>query len=153
MFFICFWHFFPFLCPRVNRFQCLFAQLLFFKERHEQFNFVPLFKRATISYLLTSLFRKEGKCNLLLCSQKTSNSLEIPMSKCPTLCNPCFLPCCANILPSASCYTVYIMCILLYVVYLLPAESEWEILVVFILQIDICLQSRSLPPLPAIHFS
>ena len=84
----------------------LFAQSLFFKERRVWFLLVALDKRAAGS--LPSFFTKEGpwaispRCSWqksegsdslfftsksLFCSQKTSDLLEKPMSKFPTLCN------------------------------------------------------------------
>ena len=53
----------------------LFAHLLFFKEQIERFAPFAHNNRATVSDSLTSLFR----------SQKTSDSLEKPMSEFPTL--------------------------------------------------------------------
>ena len=79
-----------------------FAQLLFFKERREQFALVvflwksdheqiapvALYKRVTMSDLLLLLMKKEQHKQiavLLICSQKTSNLLEKPMREFPTL--------------------------------------------------------------------
>ena len=55
----------------------LFAHLLFFKEQIERFAPFAHNNRATVSDSLMSLF----------CSQKTSDSLEKPMSEFPTLTN------------------------------------------------------------------
>ena len=74
----CFWLIFtafPLLCPRANR-------LVFFKERRERFALVTIYKRATVSEELSSLF---WIAILLFSSQKTSYSLKNPKSELPTL--------------------------------------------------------------------
>ena len=81
-YFLCFYSFSSFLCPRTNRSQCsflmrivnrianpealpsLFTQSLFFKEWQERFRICnsirdSLLKRVTVSELLPSLFKKE----------------------------------------------------------------------------------------------
>ena len=62
-----FWLLFPFYALEQ------IAPLLFFKEQREQFVLIALYKRATGSDLLQSLFR----------SQKTSDSMEKPKSEIP----------------------------------------------------------------------
>ena len=57
---------FPFFMPKSKPLKSLFAHLLFFKERLERFAPVALYKRATVSDSLTSLFKKEQKCDSLV---------------------------------------------------------------------------------------
>ena len=61
-----FWQFSTFFIPESESLTLLFAHLLFFKERLERFAPIAIYQRATMSDLLTWLFR----------SQKTSDSLE-----------------------------------------------------------------------------
>ena len=61
IFFICYWQFFPFFMPKSESLPSLFAHLLFFKERLEQFSPIALYKRATVSDLLRSLMKKEQR--------------------------------------------------------------------------------------------
>ena len=70
----------------------LFAHSLFFKEPLEQFAHVTHYKRAAVSDSLRSLMTTGDGSNLLFFmseslsrSQKTSESLEKPMSEFPTL--------------------------------------------------------------------
>ena len=106
LFFVCFWQFFPFFMPRANCFCCSPLICSFFIERLYRFASVALYKRATVNDLLRSLITKEwpwaihSGCSWqkrdrsdsliftsksLFCSKKTSESLEKPMSKFPTL--------------------------------------------------------------------
>ena len=153
-FLVCLWQFSLFFMPKSELLQSLLAHLPFFKESQslfkksdcEQFIQVNHDKRATVSdslRLFRSLMTKEQWERFALFLER----IALPLTKNKQIPNPAFYLA-AQIFRHLQCA----ICILLYV-YLLPAESEWEILVVFILQIDICLQSRSLPPLPAIHFS
>ena len=56
--------------PKSKSLPSLFAHSLFFEERLERFTFVALYKRATVSDLLMSLFKKERKSDSL---KKPSN--------------------------------------------------------------------------------
>ena len=94
--------FFPFLCPSAHPFhhsllsRCFLksdrSNLLFKKSDHERIADVALYKRATMRDSLRSLMTKEQWSDLLFfmsesifSSQKTSNLIEKPMSKFPTL--------------------------------------------------------------------
>ena len=80
VFFVCFWQFVPFLCPRANR--CSRSSLIcsFLKSKLSDF-LPPLYtvQKSDGSNLL--FFTSES----LFCSQKTSESLEKPMSELSTL--------------------------------------------------------------------
>ena len=81
--------------PKSESLPSLFAPVLFFQEGWERFTLIVLYKRATVSYSLPSLFTKEQQevfalfqeriTISLFHSQKTSNSLEKPKSKFATL--------------------------------------------------------------------
>ena len=97
-----FYSFSPFICPRANRSHSSLLLIRSFlksnlsdllpslltKEQPEQFAQVAPYKRATVSVLLTSLFKKEGKCESLkkkskshfrsFAHKKPSNSLKKP---------------------------------------------------------------------------
>ena len=90
----------PFLCPIANCSHCSLLPSLFvlFKERRERFPCVYLDKRETVSEPMRDSFRlllnvkksesfifSEQIALLLFRSQKTSDSLEKPTSKFPTL--------------------------------------------------------------------
>ena len=93
LFLECFWQFFPFSCPRAN---CSFALL---KRATWVIHSRQSIQRATVSDSLTSLFNKERKSYSLqknewivislFRSQKTSNLIEKPKSKFPTLVRSC----------------------------------------------------------------
>ena len=109
VFFTCFWQFFtvfPLFMPKSESLPSLFVPLLFFKVRqnsccslqksdHEQIAPLAIYKRATVSNSIPSLFTKELReqftlfqeriAILLFRSQKTSDSLEKPKSEFPTL--------------------------------------------------------------------
>ena len=79
IFFIYFWQFSllsPFFMPNSKLLQLLFAQSLFFKERRESFFLVALYKRATMSDLLPSIFTKERPWAIPSCGslQKSDGS-------------------------------------------------------------------------------
>ena len=91
--------------PMSESLQSLFALSLFFKEQWEQFALIALYRRATVSESLQSLFTKEwlqAICSFpkgnryfalylqktsdsLFAHKKTSDSLEKPKSKISTL--------------------------------------------------------------------
>ena len=60
------------------------SKSLFLKSNHVRFALIALYKRVTVSELLSSLFKKSDVSDLLFCSQKTSDSLK----KC--VFSPCF---------------------------------------------------------------
>ena len=52
------------------------SKSLFLKSNHVRFALIALYKRVTMSELLSSLFKKSDVSDLLFCSQKTSDSLK-----------------------------------------------------------------------------
>ena len=86
---------FPLCMPKSKQLLLLFAPLLFYKEQGEHFALVALYKRVAVSNSLPSLFKKEQNRDSLFgkeritffffCSHKTSDLLEKPKSKFPTL--------------------------------------------------------------------
>ena len=90
---------FPLFMPQSESLLSLFTHFLFFKERLERFSPVSFYKRVTMSDSLWLLMKKERQWAIhsgrscqksngsesLFCSQKTSESLEKPMSEFPTL--------------------------------------------------------------------
>ena len=79
----------------VKRANCSCRASLFFKDRRDRFAFVALYKRVTVSELISSVFKQERWERLTFFSQlnrsfallitKTSDSLENPMPEFPTL--------------------------------------------------------------------
>ena len=82
----------PFLCQRANSSFCSSLSCSFLKIDHERIAQVNLIKKTTLSDLLPLLFIKERRegftffpSESLFPSQKTSKSLEKPMSEFQTL--------------------------------------------------------------------
>ena len=72
----------PYFVPKCESLGSLFAQLLSFKERREQFNLIALYKKSTMNYSLPLLFFISKSLFRL---QKMSNLLEKLISKYLTL--------------------------------------------------------------------